>query len=425
MSMSVEKLTLEEWLLYNGFVDNPFKGEARRAENDDRLYDCFEKFPYYDEVKGSPHSRGSCFIFTARGGGKSALCRQIQSELDETLGEEYNRILVILYNDFELIQRQFENNLRENDVPATKIFSMHIEEIIKLIIIKLFEIGVQRSPKINLGSLKRSSKHLLRWYIDNFSKCLQPWELDKFLGQVEGLSHFINVEDILKGAKGIAAMTAKGLPEAARPVVETLLEIVNWKPPEVDKSNVPSSDLLKDLVDICQELNINSIYILVDNVDQERLAGKNSDFRPALNLIRPLGTASDILCINGLVFKFFLPLEIADQAKDYFRFDILPRRDIAWGKEDIKRILQKRLCVFSKNQYESLAPLCEKGLDAQIDDLIVKSSDTPRDLIELGYEIFQQHFKDSPTSEPLLTWGDWQAAWKKVSRYRQNQSWRA
>jgi hypothetical protein len=412
----VSPLLLKEWLAGKGFLDNPFDEKALAAETDEYLPDCFVEFPYFEEVLGNPQSPGPRFILTERGGGKTALRLQIERGLDKFLEADEGRALAVTCDQFDVLCERVGWD-------TTKVtLRMHIEQIVGLIVSRLFVLGVQDKSKIQLRALGDNDKRLLRWYIDKFSPCLQPWQLSRLLGKLEGIFYFVNIENVLKGTQTVTKEMAAAIP-GAKPVVETLLDIVSWKPHPVEPKDVPGRDLLKGLIEICKGLNLDAIYVLVDNVDQAQYAGVDYNFAPAFHLIRSLGAARDILLTSGLVVKFFLPTEILELAETSFRFDVLRKRCIEWDREALSRVLQKRLATFSGGTYRSLSPLCQAELNSQIDDLLLDNANMPRDLLRLGNELFAQHFKFR-SEEPELTADDWQKALNKVTEERQRQRWR-
>jgi len=413
----ISPLLLKEWLARKGFLDNPFDEKALAAETDEYLPDCFVEFPYFEEVLGSPRSPGPRFIFTERGGGKTALRFQMERELDKSLEGDEGRVLAVAYDKFDVLCERVGWDM------CKITLRMHIEQIVGLVVSRLFELGVRDKPKVQLTVLGDNDKRLLRWYIDNFSTCLHPWQLRKLLSKLEGIFYFVNIGNILEGTQKVTKDMAKAIP-GAQPVVETLLDIVNWKPHQVEPKNVPGRDLLEGLIEICKGLNIDAVYVLVDNVDQAQYAGEAYDFVPAFQLIRSLGAARDILLIPGLVVKFFLPTEILGWAETSFRFDVLRKRCIEWDKEALGRVLRRRLATFSGGTYKSLRPLCEVELQPCIDDLMLNNANTPRDLFRLGNELFAQHFKFR-SDKPELTMDDWWEALNKVMEERQRQRWRS
>lgn len=405
------KLAMRQWLAEIGFLDNPFTDEAFSAEGDSYLSDCFVEFPYYDELLGQPGSPGPRFVFAQRGGGKSTLRIQIYRKMENALKDDTRAAVTVCCDQFDVLCERVSWDL------SKVTLRMHIEQIIGLVVTRLFELGVREKPLIDLRSLGDNHRRLLRWYIDNFSRCLHPWQLNRLLGKLEGIFYFVSVENILKGTQKVSQELAKAVP-GAEPIVAALNDIVQWKTQGVDRADVPSRDLVEALLEICQELGLHEVVVLIDNVDAAQYAGEQYDFEPAFNLIRSLGAAVDILRLPGFVVKFFLPAEMLTRADTSFRFDIFKERQIEWDQEALAHILRQRLSVFSNGVYTSLAPLCEENLQRKIDRLLLSQAQTPRELLHIGNELLMQHFR-FPTKERLLTQAAWQRAVEVVEDRRQ------
>jgi len=188
-------------------------------------------------------------------------------------------------------------------------------------------------------------------------------------------------------------------------------------------------DLLEGIMNICGELGLDAVYVLVDDVDEPQYYGDLRDFSPAFELIRPLAAAPKLLSIKGLVFKFFLPMEIKSRAETAFRLDKHKAREVLWSDEDLHKVLNKRLEVYKRKDEEwasrpppHLDDLCVPELRSLEDKVVKEARGSPRDLLRLCNELLAQHFKENVTQELLLTVDCWRAALKAIKEDHRQQA---
>jgi hypothetical protein len=402
MTESKQLLPRREWLYENGLVRDPFEAEARRAETDELLSstgDVFIEFPYHHEITGSIRDPGPRFIFANRGCGKTALRLSIERKLNENLVKSTEPpILVVPYCQFDTVLANVDNE------PSKVTPRDHVEQIIQLILERLFEILSSDSTALSTMLKQKlkdpSTRKLFLWYLAVFG-ALYPWELDRLTARVDGLRSILDGETVLEFTKSIANLAGETLtPASFQKLIGKTVELI--KLPErrdLDKSRVTIKKQLEDILAVCRQFGFTGIYILVDNVDEPQYYGENKDFHPAFQLIHTLASASGILGIPGIVFKFFLPKEMRPQCRNSLRLDIYGDREIVWDKESLEKLLNQRLnaCWKKDERREkySLADLCNDELKLHIDERIVAFATeykSPRALIYLGNELLAEHF---------------------------------
>jgi hypothetical protein len=276
----------------------------------------------------------------------------------------------------------------------------------------LFELFADPRLSSNLNRIRdRHTKRLLVWYIEAFG-VLHPWQLNNFLGRVEGLRHFFPREAWLGLGKVFVELGAEAFPASLQRIAAFFNEKVQLgQSMQVEKERVSIRDLLEGIVSVCQALGFQALYILVDDVDEPQYYGDRLDFEPAFQLIRPLAAAPKLLGVPGLVFKFFLPLEIRDTCLRALRLDKFSERTVAWKQEDFELLLQQRLRVCGQ---ESLSGLCDPDLGRGIDESVVRFAcehGHPRALLCVGNELLAEHFRGgSRAPEDRVSRGTWEIA---------------
>lgn len=416
----------QEWLSANGFAKDPFLPEARRAEgdcllrltNDDNSLSsanetAFEAFPYYEEVVGTLESPGPRFIFALRGGGKTALCQKIFYQYTAdflSVGQKW-AVLPVIYNDFN---RVLENAQHQ---PANVRPRYHVEQIIRLIVRKLFELSIhpELPPEHQFKNIQNEYvKKLFVWYIETFGD-FHSWELNRILGNIRGMDYFFDKEKLLKLGKQTLALGASFVGTPAERVVSFFNDLVSVeKFDKIDHQQISFYDLLNGLVLVCKHLNIDQILVLVDDVDEPQYYGEKEDYDPAFHLMHSLIAGPKLLGMPGLVLKFFLPIEMKATCLRVVRLDKFAERTITWQADDLRKVLSTRLQICLKDEFthqNSLANICASDLKFDIDDLMVKFAaeyKNPRALIFLGNELLAEHLRvDDRSSDiliPRLTW---------------------
>jgi len=306
-------LSRKEWLAKHGFRD-PFDSEARHTEGDKLLEDypdVFIRFPNDSEIRGSINDPGPRFVFAKRGCGKTAFRVSMEKGFKENLEKGVDpAILFVSYNDFDTVLS------KANDDPDKVVKPRHhIEQIILLILEKLFDVLTDES--LSNSSVAKAkfeddeSRKRLLWFISVYG-ALHPWQLDRLIARLQGVKHFLSGETAVEFAKSIANLANETLsPPPLQKIIGKAIDIIRLpNPNEIDKGRISLRDSLEDVLQVCQQFGFQGIFVLVDDVDEPQYYGTNEDFRPAYDLIHSLASASKLLGIPGIVFKFFLPQEI-------------------------------------------------------------------------------------------------------------------
>ena len=177
------------------------------------------------------------------------------------------------------------------------------------------------------------------------------------------------------------------------------------------QANVESArGLLLDAFALCRARGFDAVCILVD-VDSESDYSK-SDFQRVL----PLATASSLFDVDGLIFKFLLPLECKSKhGAALSRGNKYPLYEVKWDRERLRRALEDRLVACQmQSEKESLydprldhksfgvsllAQLCTQELYGTIKEEFVEfglDMGCPRAMWQLGYYLLEEHFNLSP-----------------------------
>lgn len=161
-----------------------------------------------------------------------------------------------------------------------------------------------------------------------------------------------------------------------------------------------AEDLLREVLQECHKVNVNRVYVLVDNVDW--------DFNTDFGHIEPLIANRYFLQIRGLRFKFFLNSKTESMLQELKnRYGYFP---LKWTTEKLREVLSQRLtaCVIEELRSSvTLGLLCDPDLASQLDEKLFDciQIETPRELWEFVEKLIDVHFSGTTkhSSAELIT----------------------
>lgn len=383
--------TLQAWLDIHGFLANPFATqEAAREEK--VLGQYFVPPAYFDEIQGDARSPRTTFVFAPRGSGKTAMCLMIERFCQASLEGE-GKILAVPYTDFTLVVEAVGGDL-DRVTPR-----LHVTEILKQGVATLAGLLQRRTEFVQRvqQDFSQGERTLLQWYCFSYAHRLRPEQLSLLRERLGFVIH------ILEEPAEPFGFTRKPKRDRLKRRVSRELAIL------LDERNRLSPvQLLRDFVELVRRLGIDTVYILVDGVDE--LLETAADVEAASRLLAPLTANLRLLDMPHLAFKFFLPTEIMDCLLEQGRVrrDRVLIREIRWGEEELAEILRQRLRAFNRLGYDSLAAVCVPELRGHIDQVLIqKAQGSPRALLRLGELLLAEHCRwsgaaDREIDEPAL-----------------------
>jgi hypothetical protein len=140
---------------------------------------------------------------------------------------------------------------------------------------------------------------------------------------------------------------------------------------------------LERLARIAQSLGFDSIYVLVDRVDEIGLT--TTDASKTLQFIHPLVTDLPTLELDGVAFKFFLwDLIEQDLRESGGRPDRVPIYTLEWSTGDLEQMISRRLAALSGGRITRLSELFCPEVGLNVDLLMANlAGGSPRDLIRM------------------------------------------
>lgn len=297
-----------------GFWTNPFA--HTNADEEDYLKEYFIQPPYFDSVIGDYRSPSSCVVLAPRGGGKSAQRKMIE------IWSQDHPVLAITYDRFEFGPRQKIEDIN---------LSYHLRNIITLTLLNII-IRASEKPEI-LSGLPKDEKKQLNILCYNY--------LGNFTGR-EVKEAISNLKTVPEKIKSFIESNIGFL----EPLINYILKTYNFEKIDLPELEQEKKKLdksykfqLEILYEIAKKLGFDSIYVLIDKVDETELTGNNAE--DTFKLIRPLIRDLDTLSTRGYAFKFFL----WDKVRPYYIKEARPDRiqefKLEWKRNQLETLLEK------------------------------------------------------------------------------------
>jgi hypothetical protein len=362
-----------------GLKSNPF--QHTNADEEDTLEEYFVPPPYFESVWGDPRIPSSMVIFAPRGGGKSAQRRMI-----EFRARTSTSTLAIQYSRFEFAKSQ---NLDNIDL------AYHITNINRLCLIAFLAIVYERGlDSKQLSATER--KHILA-LSEYYLRDLSP---ENLIGAIDSIMTLIDK----------AKRFCKNNLWAINTIVDNLFKKIGLSPVKGEEGrgyaiSSPGKNHLEIILSLIRSLGYDSVYILVDKVDETSLTG--NDCQASFRLIAPLIKDLELLQMSGVCFKFFLWNELLPYYKDSARPDRIAQYELNWTPAELERMLEQRIKAFSLTDkpvqfYDLLSDeLSNKTKRAILELVVAFGQGSPRDIIRICRNIVSEQLRINPNSKSV------------------------
>lgn len=359
-----------------GFDADPF--QSTNAADEPKIADYFVPPPYFQAVVGDPSQPKSQVVLAPRGGGKTA-----QRVMIEQLSQGSKEFLCIVYDEFILPEKA---QIADIDL------NYHIRNVNELLTLSiLLECSDKNVRKSSLpDDLILVLKQAVEIYLGEYSQQQHSSSIGKFKNLGDKASDIWNsyggkISLLVDGVLGYFGVGAIDLSKLAR------------NPENYDQSH---QFYLRKLSEIAIKLGYNSVYVLIDRVDETSLT--NADAQKAYDFIKPLISDLHVLETPNVAFKFFL----WDQVKSYYiadgaRPDRVKMYSLNWSVAEIAEMLTARLRAFSGGQVKTFSEIVDSNLNIHILASYVAAS-SPRDLIRVCGRIVDEQVRMEPDSDKIM-----------------------
>ena len=372
-------MSLETLLSHHGFLRHPF--EHWIAEAEDKLEEWFVAPPFlnrllgYDLQSNKPPKPRSHVVFGKLGAGKTAICMEVEREL-----------LKKASNSLILPYKNFLEPLLLSKSPRPGI-SFHVEEILRLGTIKLIEFWTN-SPN-RYARLGRHEKQQLAGLIDHYYEKLPPDLKQKYtnrLGAVRG-----TIAAAKKGQRTLVDIYNTTISV----IKQEKIVPVNWNEENFDIAKVNPYLRLERFWYLAKALGVESIWVLIDNVDLD--AGSRGDqiFDCIADLLLSQRIMEfrdennqQVICFHVFLSRHEYVLDLLE--KEFFRRDRIETHVIKWERRDLDFAFTKRLAFHSNKRVLSFDQLCDENAQGTHDKLLDESQLRPRVLFHMANEILAE-----------------------------------
>jgi len=363
-------MTINEYLNNLGFKINPFQFSNADKETE-FLSDYFIKPDYFEDIWGNPYEPVSSIIYAPRGAGKTA-----QRVMIEKRTKDHDDILAISYTNHDLTQFKSINEIS---------LSYHLTFLNRLLLVSLF-----KRVEDDSFNFDEVYSFIERQYIYKITRIYLYNTPASFPNQaISSLKTLTDrAVDLWNGFK--------------EPITNVIKQITKSKGLEIDLSKIEIDKKLEishkdnffNIIELLVKANYNSIFILIDKVDEQSLTGNNPE--ASYKLIEDLIKDLELLETPKVSFKFFL----WDALKPYTAISARPDRvfsyDLNWDWGQISNMLDKRVESYSDGKIKNfIAMFATKKLFGRI---ILFSDLSPRDCIRICYRIISEQFKKDENS---------------------------
>jgi hypothetical protein len=342
--------------LVNG---NPFS--ETQAEEEEQLSKYFVDLPAFYKILDTDTGKiRSSILSASRGCGKSANRRNVERWLRQGPSQGYEGkwpwerpILVISYTDFSRLK-----NLVNDDFSKIRPED-HVNSILWIGVSSLLE-------------------YLQDNWEDKRPKEISPWLLS-YLG-------YFLVNYTTKWA--LVTYSSPKSFSSNLPIYQTLDSFLDLACSFVPKTNNlflgGSTALLQGFKDVAFAFGIKNIAILVDGVDELDLTA--DDPRMGASLVKNLIAERNLMQLDGIYFKFFLPNEVVSELKKMPETRLGERIKyyrMSWEENSIQLLLSERLKAFSNGALQDLGQIASPDVMNVGQLLAVYANNNPRNLLRL------------------------------------------
>lgn len=365
-------MNIKDYLENIGFELNPF--QFTNADQESQYIERYFIAPdYFDDVWGNPYNPVSNIIYAPRGAGKTAQRIMIEKRASVT-----DNVLTITYVNHDLSRFKSIDEIDSN---------YHLEYLNRLLLLAFFS---------RLDSITDFKKAFLfeynqRQYIYKLARI--------YLYQTP--ASFPN-----QAINSLKTLTDQGLDLWRKfkvPIANIIQQITKNQGHEIDLSTIELDKDLKmthrdnfvNIVELLNQVGYESIYVLIDKVDEQNLTGNNPEasYRLISDLIKDL----ELLETPKICFKFFL----WDALIPFTSIDARPDRvfpyGLKWTMKKLTAMLDKRVQVYSEGKVSNALSLFEER--KLLGRIMIFAQLSPRDCIRICFRTLSEQHKINPNSK--------------------------
>lgn len=389
---SIKSETFQEFYQAMGIVKYPFREKTAEKENSEKLFIKPLNYSLLEDM----YANGETIIINGnRGTGKTMLLKDLR------LKDKSDKIGVFL-SKYEGIS--CEENLND-------FYSLILKNIVPQLL------SVLILDRKNLKKLSQDNKMLLSLLIYKYGDTLSNSQLMDKLGDVQltpfkklcnkvsypvtAVLNYLSTGITNFGNELLTKHFGPYLPDVDSSTFKNIFPEIKFEIENEFKTVEISYDLLSKSLKLTKEVIGKSVIVYMDRLDEDLRLENDAD------LISKF--IKQILCDSNLLLNSDIQLLISvwkipfDMLTAVFRRSKHNVYDITWSKEQLEKVLNHRLEVYSNLQVKDYHTLFDSSISqANLDKIFELSNSNPRDLWTIFDRIFiKQHEEDS--SNKLIT----------------------
>lgn len=393
MIVDLKAVSVREYLAHWGLERDTFDAiEARRERHLSKVMKLPE---WYYDIRGDVEDSDFVVVVGVRGAGKSALRRHIEEQVgSEIFRDDLGGLILSVSIDHDV-----RDWVGEPDDPQITLrhFVKHIIELITIAIATNFT-KEELESKLSKDQRLQLDRHLL------LVSTLPYEHLERLREKTRTIMNRVTEHETLKRTIEI---------------VREIRGTAQKKENEETAVDFHLSNIERDLpalISIAVDcLGFNSIYVLVDEVDE--YDETQADVKRAAKLVAPLLTSRWLLEREHLALKFFLSEvvffsteKLCEETNREIRWDRTVHNQpyrLEWRTDDIANMLERRLRTYTLSNHDevtSFANLCDDPVSKQVDQEIASYSyRSPRYFIMLCSRLCRAAARHALSNDYMIT----------------------
>jgi len=296
----------------------------------------------------------------------------------ESKSNEYGKVLCITYSRFEFDGKKLDDiNIID-----------HIHQILTVGTVGL--LTYLNSNKDLIEKLNETEKRLLKTLIQEHLGNIHEFELKAAIDSLKSFSE--KAKEFWNKYFGAINMLVTGLLQSLN------LQGVNIVKFDADEKKLatPYKYRLEMFRDLCLKIGFESVYVLLDKVDESELTGNKAEdsFKMIQSMVRDL----ELLEMDKFGFKFFLWDQLGSHFREYGRPDRAEQFTLEWSNEELGQMLAQRLSAYSGGKITDLKQITTEFQEDITPLVILFAQKSPRDAIRICKQIIAEQREINPNS---------------------------
>ena len=277
--------------------------------------------------------------------------------------------------------------------------SLHVEEILRLGTIGLIKFWTDLPDRY--ARLGGPEKQELAGLIDHYYEKLPPRSKQEYTNRL----------GTVRGAIAAAKKGQRTLIDTYNTTISIIKQEkivpIEWNDENCDMEKANPYLRLERFWYLAKALGVESIWVLIDNVDGSAGSRGEQMFNCIADLLLSQRIMEfreeydqQVICFQVFLSRHEYILDLLE--KEFFRRDRIETHVIEWERRDLDTAFQKRLAYHSNKRVLSFDQICEPDAQGTHDRLLDKCELRPRVLFHMAYEILAEFDRKTQSGVTLI-----------------------